>query len=95
MKTSEEVAEMLRLSACEWGKKRTARHLGCSHHTVEAYLGAGGVKAFKTPGRAKVLVTRRGCASGSFDMVAMPMWSGRSLSAEKGLGVTRAPSSEQ
>ena len=30
MKTAEDVAEMLRLQACGWGRKRIARHLGCS-----------------------------------------------------------------
>jgi transposase len=55
MKTAEDVAEMLRLQACGWGRKRIARHLGCSHHTVKTYLDAGGVVAFKAPARAKAL----------------------------------------
>ena len=44
MKTPDDVAEMLRLKACGWGLKRIARELGCSHHTVKAYVAAGGVK---------------------------------------------------
>jgi hypothetical protein len=48
MKTAEDVAEMLRLKACGWGRKRIARHLGCSHHTVQTYLDAGGIMAFKS-----------------------------------------------
>jgi transposase len=55
MKTAEDVAEMLRLAACGWGRKRIAKALGCSHHTVKTYLDAGGTKAFKTPVRAKAL----------------------------------------
>lgn len=55
MKTAEDVAEMLRLAACGWGRKRIAAQLGCSHHTVKTYLEAGGTKAFKTPARAKAL----------------------------------------
>jgi transposase len=46
---------MLRLKACGWGLKRIARELGCSHHTVKAYIEAGGVKPFKPPVRAKKL----------------------------------------
>jgi AraC-like DNA-binding protein len=34
-----------------WGIKRIARELGCSHHTVKAYVAADGVKPFKTPGQ--------------------------------------------
>jgi transposase len=89
MKTAEDLAEMLRLSACGWGKKRIDRHLGCSYHTVKAYLAAGGVVAFKTPDRAKALdcyedwlrqrfLRHRGNA----DVVA------QELSAEKGVDVT-------
>ena len=55
MKTAEDVAEMLRLKACGWGRKRIARHLGCSHHTVKTYLDAGGAMVFKAPARAKAL----------------------------------------
>src|SRR6185312_13464201 len=55
MKTPDDVAEMLRLGACGWGLKRIARQLGCSHHTVKDYVAAGGVKAFKSPERAKRL----------------------------------------
>ena len=55
MKTPDDVAEMLRLRACGWGVKRIARQLGCSHHTVRGYVAAGGVKPFKSPGRAKLL----------------------------------------
>jgi transposase len=55
MKTPDDVEEMLRLKACGWGSKRIAAHLGCSHHTVKAYVVAGGVKPFKAPARKKML----------------------------------------
>jgi transposase len=55
MKTPDDVEEMLRLKACGWGMKRIAAHLGCSHHTVKAYVKAGGVKPFGPPGRPKKL----------------------------------------
>lgn len=55
MKTPDDVEEMLRLKACGWGLKRIGAHLGCSHHTVKAYVEAGGVKPFKAPERAKKL----------------------------------------
>ena len=55
MKTPEDVEEMLRLRACGWGLKRIGEQLGCSHHTVRAYVAAGGVKPFKAPARAKKL----------------------------------------
>ena len=55
MKTPDDVAEMLRLRACGWGVKRIARQLGCSHHTVKGYVAAGGVKPFRSRGRAKLL----------------------------------------
>src|SRR5262245_31461973 len=55
MKTPDDVAEMLRLKACGWGLKRIGRELGCSHHTVKAYVAAGGVKLFKSPERPKRL----------------------------------------
>jgi len=55
MKTPDDVEEMLRLKACGWGLKRIGRHVGCSHHTVKAYVEAGGVKPFKAPARAKKL----------------------------------------
>lgn len=55
MKTPDDVEEMLRLKACGWGMKRIAAHLGCSHHTVKAYVKAGGIKPFRPPGRPKKL----------------------------------------
>jgi transposase len=55
MKTPDDVSEMLRLKACGWGAKRIAQHLGCSHHTVKAYVAADGVKPFRKPGRPKKL----------------------------------------
>ena len=55
MKTPDDVAQMLGLQACGWGLKRIARELGCSHHTVKAYVAAGGMKPFKVPKRAKKL----------------------------------------
>jgi len=51
----DDVAEMLRLKACGWGLKPVGRQLGCTHHTVEGYVAAGGVKAFKSPERPKRL----------------------------------------
>jgi hypothetical protein len=35
MKTPDDVATMLRLKAGDWGIKRIARELGCSHRTGE------------------------------------------------------------
>lgn len=54
-KTPDDVSEMLRLKACGWGAKRIAQHMGCSHHTVKAYVAADGVKPFKKPGRPQKL----------------------------------------
>ena len=90
MKTPDDVAEMLRLRACGWGAKRIARQLGCSHHTVKAYLASGGAKLFKSPRRAKKLdgheewlrerfIRHRGNA----DVVR------QDLLAEKGVAVSR------
>jgi len=90
MKTPEDVAEMLRLRACGFGVKRIARQLGCSHHTVKAYVAAGGVKPFKSADRTKRLdgledwvrerfIRHRGNA----DVVR------QDLVAEKGLAVSR------
>ena len=74
MKTPDDIAEMLRLKACGWGLKRIARQLGCSHHTVKAYVAAGGVKPFKSPERPNCsMASRVGCARGSFGIVAMRM----------------------
>src|ERR1700751_1312298 len=55
MKTTDDVAEILRLKACGWGLKRIARHLGCSHHTVKSYVASGGPKPFRPPRRPKKL----------------------------------------
>lgn len=55
MKTPDDVEEMLRLAACGWGMKRIGAHLGCGHHTVKAYVKAGGEKPFRGPGRPKML----------------------------------------
>ena len=90
MKTPDDVAEMMRLRACGFGVKRIARQLGCSHHTVKAYVAAGGVKPFKSADRTKRLdgledwvrerfIRHRGNA----DVV------GQDLVAEKGLAVSR------
>jgi transposase len=89
MKTPDDVAEMLRLSACGWGMKRIGRALGCSHHTVKHYVAAGGAVPFRSPKRAKLLdgledwlrerfIRHRGNA----DVVR------QDLLAEKGLGVS-------
>ncbi|CCD85580.1 Protein of unknown function [Bradyrhizobium sp. ORS 285] len=55
VKTPDDVAEMLRLKACGWGVKRIARQLGRSHHAVNAYVAAQGVKPFRSPGRRRLL----------------------------------------
>src|SRR4051794_4792683 len=52
MKTPDDVA--LRLRACGWGLKRIARELGCSDRTVKGYVGASGVKPFKSPERRRL-----------------------------------------
>jgi transposase len=90
MKTPDDVAEMLRLKACGWGVKRIARQLGCSHHTVKAYVSAGGVKPFKSAGRTKRLDGLEGWLRerfirhrGNADVVR------QDLLAEKGLAVSR------
>ena len=90
MKTPDDVAEMLRLRACGWGVKRIARQLGCSHHTVKAYVAAGGVKPFKSADRAKRLDGLEGWLRerfirhrGNADVVR------QDLVAEKGLAVSR------
>src|ERR1700729_1688211 len=90
MKTPDDVAEMLRLRACGWGVKRIARHLGCSHHTVRDYVAAGGVKAFKSPERAKLLDGLDGWLRerfirhrGNADVVR------QDLLAEKGVAISR------
>lgn len=78
MKTPDDVAEMLRLKACGWGLKRIARHLGCSHHTVKAYVAAGGVKPFKSPERPKRLDGLEDwLRERSFGIAAMRMWFAR------------------
>ena len=90
MKTPDDVAEMLRLKACGWGLKRIARQLGCSHHTVKAYVTTGGVKPFKSPERPKLLDGLEGWLRerfirhrGNADVVR------QDLSAEKGVAVSR------
>jgi hypothetical protein len=90
MKTPHDVAEMMRLRACGWGVKRIARQLGCSHHTVEDYVAAGGVKPFKSPERKKQLDGLEGWLRerlirhrGNADVVR------QDLLAEKGVAVSR------
>lgn len=90
MKTPDDVAAMLRLKACGWGIKRIARELGCSHHTVRDYVAAGGVKAFRTPKRLKLLDghedwlrERFAQHRGNADVVR------QDLAREKGLAVSR------
>src|SRR6201987_5442881 len=89
MKTPDDVAEMLRLKACGWGLKRIARQLGCSHHTVKAYVAAGGAKPFKSPERPKLLDGLEGWLRerfirhcGNADVVR------QDLLAERGVGVS-------
>jgi transposase len=55
MRTPDEVAAMLRLSALGWGSKRIAAELGCSRNTVRRYIEAQGWAAYRTPGRARKL----------------------------------------
>ena len=44
MRTPDDVAEMCACGRAGLVLKRIARQLGCSHHTVKAYVAAGGVK---------------------------------------------------
>jgi transposase len=90
MKTPDDVAAMLRLKACGWGVKRIARELGCSHHTVKAYVAVGGAKPFKAAKRAKLLDGHEAWLRerflrhrGNADVVR------QDLIAEKGLTVSR------
>lgn len=90
MKTPEDVAEMLRLKACGWGVKRIGRQLGCSHHTVKAYLAADGMKPFRPAVRSKRLDGLEGWLRerflrhrGNADVVR------QDLLAEKGVAVSR------
>jgi transposase len=55
MRTPDEVAAMLRLSALGWGTKRIAAELGCSRNTVKRYVEAQGWAAYRTPRRPRVL----------------------------------------
>jgi transposase len=55
MQTPEEVAAMLRLKALEWGVRRIASALGCSHMTVRRYLAAGGWMPYRGRGRPRTL----------------------------------------
>ena len=51
MREPREVAAMLALHAKGWGPKRIARELGVSRNTVNRYLGAGGLVAYRSPKR--------------------------------------------
>jgi transposase len=55
MRTSEDVAAMLRLSRMGWGSKRIARELGISQNTVKRYLEANGVVPYRQPRRGRAL----------------------------------------
>ena len=55
MRTPEEVAAMLRLSALGWGSKRIAAEFGCSRATVKRYLAARGWAAYRRPRRRRAL----------------------------------------
>jgi transposase len=70
--------------------KRIARELGCSHHTVKAYVAVGGAKPFKAAKRAKLLDGHEAWLRerflrhrGNADVVR------QDLIAEKGLTVSR------
>lgn len=52
MRTPDEVAAMLRLSALGWGTKRIAAEFGCSRNTVKRYVAAQGWSAYRRPRRA-------------------------------------------
>ena len=81
MKTPDDVSEMLRLKACGWGAKRIARELGCSHHTVKAYVAAGG-DAVQDAGSSTAM--RTGCVSGFSGTAATPTWWARTWSRRRG-----------
>jgi hypothetical protein len=51
MKTPDDVAEMLRLTACEWGSGSR----GSWAAAMKGYVAAGSVKVFKSPERPKRL----------------------------------------
>src|SRR3546814_2577532 len=52
MRTPDEVAAMLRLSALGWGTKRIAAEFGCSRNTVKRYVAAQGWSAYRRSRRA-------------------------------------------
>ena len=55
MRTPEEVAAMLRLSALGWGSRRIAAELGCSRATVKRYLAVDGWVRYRRPRRGRAL----------------------------------------
>jgi transposase len=55
MRTTDEVAAMLRLKALGWGERRIAVALGCNRRTVRRYLAAEGWVGYRRPRRAKAL----------------------------------------
>ena len=55
MRTPEEVAAMLRLSALGWGARRIAAEFGCSRNTVRRYVEAGGWRGYRRPRRVRAL----------------------------------------
>jgi hypothetical protein len=55
MRTTDEVAAMLRLKALGWGERRIAVALGCTGRTVRRYLAAEGWVGYRRPRRAKAL----------------------------------------
>ena len=55
MRTPDEVAAMLRLSALGWGERRIATALGCSRRAVRRYLAAEGRVSYRRPRRLKRL----------------------------------------
>src|SRR3546814_8628700 len=52
MRTPDEVAAMLRLSALGWGTQRIAAEFGCSRNTVKRYVAAQGWSAYRRSRRA-------------------------------------------
>jgi transposase len=55
VRTSDEVAAMLRLHALGWGARRIAAELGCSRNTVKRYVGLGGWAPLRMARRPRAL----------------------------------------
>jgi Homeodomain-like domain len=85
MRTPDEVAAMLRLSALGWGTKRIAAELGCSRNTVKRYVEAQGWAAYRTPRRPRVLAGLEVWLAKRFRQHrGMPTWCARIWRASTG-----------